>query len=84
MQSLSKAIEIIGSQRQLAQVCGVVQTAVAAWLKRQSVPPEYCALIEKATGGAVTRKDLRPKDWQKIWPELATTTDTTTAEGQGV
>jgi len=79
MQSLSKAIEIIGSQRELAQVCGVVQTAVAAWLKRQSVPPEYCALIEKATGGIVTRRELRPNDWQKIWPELA---PNTTTEGQ--
>jgi DNA-binding transcriptional regulator YdaS (Cro superfamily) len=83
MQSLSKAIEIVGSQRQLAQVCGVVQTAVAAWLKRQSVPPEYCALIEKATGAAVTRKDLRPLDWQKIWPELADATKTAQGHSEG-
>lgn len=26
--------------------------------------------IERATGGAVTRKDLRPHDWRDIWPEL--------------
>jgi DNA-binding transcriptional regulator YdaS (Cro superfamily) len=34
--------------------------------------PEYCVLIERATGGAVTRKDLRPDDWHLIWPELIT------------
>lgn len=33
--------------------------------------PENCVLIEQATNGAVTRKDLRPDDWQRIWPELA-------------
>ncbi|EPI3744643.1 transcriptional regulator, partial [Neisseria gonorrhoeae] len=27
--------------------------------------------IEKLTGGAVNRKDLRPDDWHLIWPELA-------------
>lgn len=32
--------------------------------------PENCVAIEKATNGAVTRKDLRPHDWERIWPEL--------------
>jgi DNA-binding transcriptional regulator YdaS (Cro superfamily) len=27
--------------------------------------------IESTTKGAVTRRDLRPDDWQEIWPELA-------------
>ena len=34
--------------------------------------PERCVDIEEATDGAVTRKDLRPTDWQRIWPELRT------------
>lgn len=33
--------------------------------------PAYCWAIETATGGAVTRRDLRPNDWHRIWPELA-------------
>ena len=37
------------------------------------VPIGRCYAIEQATGGAVTRRDLRPDDWQKIWPELAHT-----------
>lgn len=32
--------------------------------------PEYCVAIERATGGKVTRRDLRPDDWKLIWPEL--------------
>jgi DNA-binding transcriptional regulator YdaS (Cro superfamily) len=35
------------------------------------VPVERCVPIERATDGAVTRRDLRPDDWQDIWPELA-------------
>jgi len=38
---------------------------------RRPVSLEHCAAIEQATGGAVTRRDLRPDDWQRIWPELA-------------
>ena len=34
--------------------------------------PVYCSRIEAATGGAVTRRELRPKDWHQLWPELAT------------
>ena len=39
--------------------------------KMRGVPIEQCVPIERATLGAVTRKDLRPDDWADIWPELA-------------
>ncbi len=29
-----------------------------------------CVSIEKETQGQIHRKMLRPKDWQKHWPEL--------------
>ncbi|MNG34582.1 hypothetical protein D3C84_1210990 [compost metagenome] len=32
---------------------------------------EVAAGIERETGGAVTRQELRPDDWSRIWPELA-------------
>lgn len=35
------------------------------------ISPARCVEIERATNGKVTRKDLRPDDWEKIWPELA-------------
>ncbi|EPM0510238.1 TPA: helix-turn-helix domain-containing protein [Pseudomonas putida] len=31
---------------------------------------EIATSIELATGGAVTRRELRPDDWSRIWPEL--------------
>ena len=37
----------------------------------QKIGPMLCVSIERATGGAVTRRDLRPDDWARIWPELA-------------
>lgn len=36
----------------------------------QALGPALCSAIERASGGAVTRQDLRPHDWQDIWPEL--------------
>lgn len=36
----------------------------------QVLHPKTCSLIEAATAGAVTRRDLHPEDWQTIWPEL--------------
>lgn len=51
---------------------GISKQAIANWKASDSVPVKHCAAIEIATRGAVTRKDLRPNDWQKIWPELAT------------
>lgn len=37
----------------------------------QVLGAELCVSIEQATNGEVTRKDLRPDDWERIWPELS-------------
>jgi len=42
------------------------------------VPIAHGASIEQFTEGAVTRRQLFPNDWHRIWPELATGTSTTT------
>lgn len=31
---------------------------------------KLCASIERESNHAITRRDLRPHDWQDIWPEL--------------
>lgn len=36
----------------------------------QLLREKLCSMIEKESGGAVTRKELRPDDWFVIWPEL--------------
>lgn len=59
-----------GVRAAIADVIGVSPQAVSNWKVRE-VPIEHCAAIEKATHGAVTRQELRPDDWQHIWPELA-------------
>lgn len=33
--------------------------------------PRLAVKIEEESGGLVTRRELRPKDWQQVWPELA-------------
>ena len=38
----------------------------------KSIPVEHMAAIEAFTGGEVTRQEMHPTGWQRIWPELAT------------
>jgi DNA-binding transcriptional regulator YdaS (Cro superfamily) len=37
----------------------------------QLLNPATCVKIENNSNLAVTRKDLRPDDWQDIWPEFS-------------
>jgi len=58
---------------EFARAIGVSPSVVYQWrTKLRPVPIGHCAAIERATEGAVTRRDLRPDDWHLIWPELAT------------
>ena len=70
MDAIKRAEAIVGGRVALAAVCKVGSMAISQW-KRRGVPIEHCVVIERATEGAVTRRDLRPDDWQAIWPELA-------------
>jgi DNA-binding transcriptional regulator YdaS (Cro superfamily) len=73
MQALNNAISAAKGVGELARLIGVGQSAVSNWRARGGlVPVEHCAAIEVATAGAVTRRDLRPDDWHRIWPELVT------------
>jgi DNA-binding transcriptional regulator YdaS (Cro superfamily) len=63
-----------GRSLAIAQALGVTPPVVSDWVcGKKGIPWERCTAIERATGGAVTRKDLRPLDWQDHWPELAQT-----------
>ena len=56
----------------LAAKLGVPPALVSQWRTgARPVPIDRCPAIERATNGAVTRRDLRPDDWHLIWPELA-------------
>ncbi|HEY7609335.1 MAG TPA: molecular chaperone TorD family protein [Alphaproteobacteria bacterium] len=58
---MATAVEIVGGQAKLARLLGVTQPNVWHWLhKSERVPGEYVLKIEAATGGKVSRHDLRP------------------------
>lgn len=60
------------TQQEMAILLGIRQPTLQAWLsKKRPIPVKRCVQIEEATGGAVTRRDLRPDDWREIWPELS-------------
>lgn len=72
-QPIQTACDICGSQAKLALYIGVSAVTVNQWVSGvRPIPIERCPAIELATSGAVTRRDLRPDDWQLIWPELVT------------
>jgi DNA-binding transcriptional regulator YdaS (Cro superfamily) len=61
----------IGEIRRLANAIGAFEPDVSRWVSgKRPVPIWRCAAIEKFTCGDVSRKDLRPDDWHRIWPEL--------------
>ena len=59
--ALERAVEIVGSQRELARRLGVKQQNVWQWIERGWMPAEYCRATEEATDGQVTRYELDEK-----------------------
>lgn len=66
---IERAIELCGLSG-LAHQIGATPNQVNNW-KSRGVPVEFCRAIESATSKKVTRKELCPDDWERIWPELA-------------
>jgi DNA-binding transcriptional regulator YdaS (Cro superfamily) len=61
MEALLRAIELIGSQAELARRLGVRPQLISQWTKgKRPLPPTRAAQIEELTGGHVTRADLLP------------------------
>jgi DNA-binding transcriptional regulator YdaS (Cro superfamily) len=66
-ENIKRAISICGGQVALAQKIGVSQPAVHNWLKGITpVGPRFVIPIEAATGGQVSRYDLRPDIYPPI------------------
>ncbi|EIJ72161.1 transcriptional regulator [Pasteurella bettyae] len=68
---IKQAIEIVGSQANLANECNVAQPTVFKWLNGSEYSAKYAARIEIATQGAVTARELcfallNESDKQKI------------------
>lgn len=59
--SVKSAITVVGTQRELARLCGVAQQTVSDWLRGKVNPsPRKAVAIEHATEGQVTRRDVLP------------------------
>lgn len=71
MNKFNKVIEYFGGPTATATAIGSSLQAVCFWRDgEREINPKMCVTIEKKTNGKITRKDLRPKDWADIWPEL--------------
>ena len=83
---VAKAAKIVGGLTELARLIGVSVPTVHEWkTNRRPVPVLRVSDIVRVTQGAVTRQDLRPDDWQAIWPELVQSTPAQAeSAGQGV
>lgn len=59
-----QAIEIVGSQKRMAEVCGVSQQLISVYVVEERAPQaEWVLPIERATreaGNEVSRHELRP------------------------
>lgn len=63
--ALKKAIKAAGGYSALGRLFNIHRQAVAQWKK---VPAERVIALEKATGGTISRYDLRPD----IYPDKPT------------
>lgn len=54
-----------------ARAIKVSPSLLHQWLRGiRPIAIQHGAAIERASGGAVTRKELFPDTWADIWPEL--------------
>lgn len=68
-----------GRQALMAKAIGAHAPDISRWADgSRAIPFHFGAPIELATGGQVTRKEMFPCDWKRLWPELATTLGGTT------
>jgi len=68
----SEFIDRLGGTAEVARLCGISKPSVSGW-RNASIPADklirLAPIAEKR--GVATRKELFPKDYQEIWPELA-------------
>ena len=58
---IAKAVEIIGSQKKLAEAAGCEQQTISKLLNKQrGISAEMAVAIDRATSGAVPKHSLRP------------------------
>lgn len=71
LKSLGKIEEREAYAARAGTTLGYLRKAMS--IGQRKLTPKTCVLLEKESGGMVTRQNLRPDDWKDIWPELAAT-----------
>ena len=69
----SMLIDLLGGTGKVAKMCKVAPAAVAQWRLRGLPYGQLiflAARLEQESHGLVTRKDLFPKTYALVWPEL--------------
>lgn len=69
----SQIIELLGGTTAVSKLCKVTPPAVAQW-KINGIPYDKLifmgAEIEKCSNGLMSRKNMFPKVYRFVWPEL--------------
>jgi DNA-binding transcriptional regulator YdaS (Cro superfamily) len=66
---IAQAIEIVGSQKKLAEAAGCEQQTISKLLNRQRrISAEIAVAIDKATEGRVSKHTLRPDIFEAAAP----------------
>jgi DNA-binding transcriptional regulator YdaS (Cro superfamily) len=69
----SSIIDLLGGTTKVAKMVGISPNAVSMWRKNNIPHAQFvflAATLEKESHGLITRKDLFPKSYHIIWPEL--------------
>ena len=59
-----------GGATRFAKSVGISKSYLSQLAAGAAISPARAVQFEKESDYKVTRKDLRPKDWHKIWPDL--------------
>lgn len=72
---IKRAVQVLGTQAQLARSINVTKQAVTFWMNGSRTPSAETAIdIERATRGLVTVEDIRPDiDWKVVRGEAPCT-----------
>lgn len=57
---IQRAVNIAGSQKKLADLCGVAQPTVWRWLHGGGIDARYVMPIVNATSGKIKAAEIRP------------------------
>ena len=67
-------IDSLGGTAETAKLSSSAWSTVSDWRKMSAIPAGKLILLayplEQATKGKIGRKQLFPKVWKQIWPEL--------------